>query len=136
MHQIDKELSKFKAVEEPYGETWYELTYKQLKKEKNAKKVTSPIKSDEIYRICFQEIKEEVKKRLGEVLEVIKERPSLKFFEDGLCKLKRSMHLSCNPLCDGLRDGFAKQAMGEEIVARLLAEDTTVKALVVESVCA
>ena len=87
---------------------------------------------EEAIEICFKQYREDVRTRFCEMLDVLKEQPKKKFLDEGITKLDREFNLP--PNCDPER-AIARKVIADVMVERLLAEDPTVRTLVVEEVC-
>lgn len=122
---LEAVLSKFeRTARRKTGETWYELTSEQFRKNLDAHFSPSPALKEEICNICFADYFERTRARFGEVLETIKNCADSFHLEQACDAMIEYPESEC-PHYD-----LTGKVMGEEMIKRFLSGDPTVVAIV------
>lgn len=85
---LDKVLEKFNSITTPktHG-IWYQLPSTQNSRANYKDGGLSWFKEEEIYDICFDDFREEIRSKFREVFEIVQENPSKKLLEQGIKKI-------------------------------------------------
>jgi len=126
-----KVLEKFETVTEPKTkETWYQLTSTQSSRASYKDGGLSWFKKEEIYDICFDDFREEIRLKFKEIFEVVKATPSKRILDQGVSKIIEVLPSGYAGGDDYPNYQMAVKVIGQEITKLFFDGDCLIKEII------